>query len=144
MEAQNYANHLRLVPMFHGVLFGLLGLTLIGSAVNLYESWGDHERMYSASLILVLVVCGIITALFGRIFALKAQDRAIRAEESLRHFVLTGKLLDPSLTMGQIIALRFAPDAEFTVLAERAAAENLAPDAIKRAVKIWRADTYRV
>jgi hypothetical protein len=144
MEPQSYANHRQFVPMFHGVLLGLLGLTLIGSAVNLYESWGDHERMYSASLILVIVVCGIMTALFARIFALKAQDRAIRAEENLRHFVLTGKLLDPRLTIRQIIALRFAPDAEFSVLAQRAAAENLAPDAIKRAVKLWRADLYRV
>ena len=143
MEAQNYANHRRFVPMFHGVLFTLLLLTLIGSAVNLYKSWGDHERMYSASLILVLVVCTIMAALLGRIFALKAQDRAIRAEENLRHFAFTGKLLDPSLTMGQIIALRFAPDGEFVALAQRAAAEHLEPDAIKRAVKVWRADMYR-
>ena len=143
MEAQNYANHRRVVPMFHGVLFALLVLTLIGSAVNLYESWGDHERVYSASLILVLTVCIIMAALFGRIFALKAQDRAIRAEENLRHFVLAGKLLDPSLTMGQIIALRFAPDNEFAGLADRAAAESLEPDAIQRAVKVWRADLDR-
>jgi hypothetical protein len=144
MEAQSYSNHRRFVPMFHGLLFGLLGLTLIGSIVNLYESWGDHERMYSASLIVVLALCGIMTALFGRIFALKAQDRAIRAEENLRYFALTGKLLDARLTIRQIIALRFAPDAEFTGLAQRAAAENMEPDAIKRSVKIWRADLYRV
>jgi len=75
---------------------------------------------------------------------LKAQDRAIRAEENLRHFVLTGKLLDPALTVRQIIALRFAPDGEFVALAGRAAAEHTEPDAIKRAVKVWRADTYRV
>jgi hypothetical protein len=143
MEEQNYANHRRVVPMFHGVLFILLLLTLIGSVVNLYKSWGDHERMYSASLILVLVVCVFMAALFGRIFALKAQDRAIRAEENLRHFVLTGKLLDPSLTVGQIVALRFAPDGEFVALAERAASEHLEPDAIKRAVRVWRTDTHR-
>ena len=143
MEAQNYANHRRVVPMFHGVLFGLLVLTLIGSAVNLYESWGDHERMYSASLILVLDICGLLLFYFCRTFALKAQDRAIRAEENLRHFAVTGKLLDPSLSLGQIIALRFAPDAEFVSLAQRAVAEKLAPDAIKRAVKVWRPDLDR-
>jgi hypothetical protein len=81
---------------------------------------------------------------FCRMYALKAQDRAIRAEENLRHFVLTGKLLDPRIGIQQVIALRFAPDDEFVALASRAAEENLTPDAIKQAVKNWRADTYRV
>jgi hypothetical protein len=130
--------------MYHGVLFGLLVLTLIGSLVNLYESVGDHERIYSASLIVVLVVCVLLLFFFCRIFALKAQDRAIRAEENLRHFVLTGKVLDPGLTIRQIIGLRFASDGEFVELARRAAREQLTEDSIKRAVKNWRADTYRV
>ena len=144
MEEQNYSNHRRFVPLFHGVLFGMLFLTLIGSVVNLFQSWGDHERIYSASLILVLAVCSLMLFFFCRIFALKAQDRAIRAEENLRHFVLTGKLLDSGLSIRQIIALRFAPDGEFVALAQRAAGEKMEPDAIKRSVKQWRADTYRV
>ncbi|MGE5242862.1 MAG: DUF6526 family protein, partial [Betaproteobacteria bacterium] len=82
-------------------------LTLIGSGVNLYHSLGDHERLYSASLIVILTIALIMTALFAHMFALKAQDRAIRAEEQLRHFVLTGKLLDPRLTIRQIISLFF-------------------------------------
>lgn len=143
MEEQNYANHRRFVPLFHGVLLGILVLTLIGSVVNLFESWGDHERIYSASLILVLDVCCLMLFFFCRIFALKAQDRAIRAEENLRHFAMTGKLLDPALSIRQIIALRFASDAEFLALAQQAVTGNMAPDAIKRAVKQWRADTYR-
>ena len=122
----------------------MLVLTLIGSLVNLYLSLGDHQRIYSASLIVVLVVCSVLLFFFCRIFALKAQDRAIRAEENLRHFVLTGKLVDPRLETLQIVALRFAPDAEFVALARQAADENLAPDAIKRAVKQWKPDTYRV
>jgi hypothetical protein len=144
MEEQNYANHRRFVPLFHGVLLGILVLTLIGSVVNLFESWGNHERIYSASLILVLDVCCLMLFFFCRIFALKAQDRAIRAEENLRHFAMTGKLLDPALSIRQVIALRFASDAEFLALAQQAVTGNMAPDAIKRAVKKWRADTYRV
>jgi hypothetical protein len=130
--------------MFHWVLLPLLVLTLIGTGVNLYRSWGDHSRLYSASLIAVLTFCVLILTFLCRIFALKAQDRAIRAEQNLRHFVLTGKLLDPRLAIRQVVALRFASDDEFVALAQDAAEKNLAPDAIKQAVKKWRADTYRV
>ena len=142
--SQNYANHTQIVPLYHFYLFGLLLLTWIGSGVNLYKSLGDHQRLYSASLIFVLVFAVIAVSLFGRVFALKAQDRAIRAEENLRHYVLTGKLLDPRLHPLQIVALRFAPDEEFVDLARKAAADGMAPKAIKQAVRNWRPDTYRV
>ncbi|HTQ53758.1 MAG TPA: DUF6526 family protein [Bryobacteraceae bacterium] len=144
MATQNYSNHVRLVPGFHYVLGGILFLTLIGSMVNLWKSWGDHERLYSAALIVVLTVCGGFLFYYARTFPLKAQDRAIRAEENLRHFVLAGKLLDPRLDMRQVIALRFAPDDEFVALAQKAAAESMPADAIKRAIKNWKADNYRV
>ena len=143
METQTYANHRRIVIPFHRVLLPILLLTVIGSLVNLYQSWGDHERIYNSSLIVVLSIAVQAVAIFARVFALKAQDRAIRAEESLRHFVLTGKLPDARLTVLQIAALRFASDGEFVALAKKAAEEGMAPDAIKRAVQQWRADTYR-
>ncbi len=144
MSTQNYANHRRFVPMFHGVLFGIIFLTLIGSVVNLIQSLGDHQRLYSASLLVAVCLALVLLFFFARIFALKAQDRAIRAEENLRHVVLTGKLLDPRLGTRQVVALRFASDAEFVALARRAAEESMDPDAVKQAVKEWRADTYRV
>jgi len=144
MPTQNYSNHRQFVPGFHAVLFFLLVLTLIGAGVNLYESWGNHERLYSAALIVVLTFCGLLLFWYVRVFPLKAQDRAIRAEENLRHFALTGKLLDPRLGVKQIVALRFASDGEFPALAGRAAQEGMAPDDIKKSVKQWREDTYRV
>jgi hypothetical protein len=144
MAVQSYTNHRQIVPLFHQVLLGLLALTLIGAVVNLFLSIGDHERLYSAALLVALTIGVILAALFCRIFALKAQDRAIRAEENLRHFALTGTLLDARLSIQQIIGLRFASDREFAALAQRAAEEKLSPDAIKRAVKEWRADLYRV
>jgi hypothetical protein len=143
-DTQSYKNHAQIVPLYHRVLTGLLLLILIGSIVNLTKSWGDSTRFYSASLIVTLTIAAILLFIFVRVFPLKAQDRAIRAEEQLRHYVLTGKLLDRRLTMRQIVALRFASDGEFVALAQRAVEQSMSPDAIKQAVKEWRADTYRV
>lgn len=143
MPDQSYENHVRKVPGYGSVLIVIMA-TIVGSLVNLYESWGDHQRLYSASLILVLSVCLLLIGLFARSFALKAQDRGVRAEENLRHFVLTGKLLDPRLTLGQIIALRFASDGEVADLARKAADQGTSSDEIKRSIKNWRPDTHRV
>jgi hypothetical protein len=143
-DTQSYKNHAQIVPLYHRVLTALLLLILIGSIVNLTKSWGDSTRFYSASLIVALTIAAILLFIFVRVFPLKAQDRAIRAEEQLRHYVLTGKLLDRRLTMRQIVALRFASDAELVALAQRAVDQSMSPDAIKQAVKEWRADTYRV
>lgn len=144
MQQQTFANHSRLVTGYHGVLFGLLALTLIGACVNFYGTLRAGHSAYDASLILVLTVCVILAAYYARAFALKAQDRAIRVEENLRHYVLTGGLLDPRLHTRQIVALRFASDRELAELASRAATENLGSKAIKQAIKDWRADHYRV
>jgi hypothetical protein len=143
MQAQNYANHRRFVPLYHGVLFILLVASLIGSFVNLFMAIGNHRGIFSASLIAVLVICGLIQFWYSRSFATTVQDRAIRAEENLRHFVMTGKLLDGRLTIDQIIGLRFASDEEFLALAKRAVEENLSREDIKKAVKSWRADYHR-
>lgn len=142
MKAQSYSNHKMFRPMFHFFLFAVVLATLIGSIINLIKSIGT-DNVYSASLIMAIAIALIFMFFFMRIFALRAQDRAIRAEESLRHFSLTGKLLDPRLRMSQIIALRFAPDEELVILAERAVSENLSNDEIKRAVKNWRPDHHR-
>jgi hypothetical protein len=144
MPEQTYANHRRYVPMYHIVTFGLIVLSLIGSIVNLFKSFGQHASVYSASLLVVVFVALLLLFFFTRSFALKAQDRAIRAEENLRHFVMTGKLLDSRLTIRQIIGLRFAPDSEYLDLCKRAAEEKMSEDDIKKAVKSWRTDCYRV
>jgi Family of unknown function (DUF6526) len=96
------------------------------------------------ALLIIVTLAMILQFFFSRIFPLKAQDRAIRAEENLRHYVLTGKLLDHRLKIQQIIALRFAPDEEFVELARKAADQGLSNDDIKKSVKQWRADHYRV
>ncbi len=144
MENQNYKSHRRLVPMYHYFLFSLITVVLIGSIINLVKSIGDHERIYSADLIVSLSLAMLFSFFFMRIFALKAQDRAIRAEENLRHFALTGKLLDSRLGVKQIVALRFASDEEFVELAKKAADTNMPSEEIKKAIKNWKSDYYRV
>ena len=144
MTSQNYGNHRRYVPLYHFILSMLIFLTLIGSCVNFVKSLGSHTGVYSASLLVVVNLCLLIMFVFIRVFPLKAQDRAIRAEENLRHFVLTGKLLDSRLTVRQIIGLRFAADDEFVELAAKAAESNMTEDQIKKAIKTWRGDYYRV
>ncbi len=144
MQEQNFKNHAQLVPGYHVVLAGILFLSLVGAVVNLVKSIDNHGNLYSAALLVVVFVALIMLHWYARVFALKAQDRAIRAEENLRHFALTGKLLDSRLSIRQVIALRFASDVEFVDLARRAAAENLAAKDIKLAIKNWRADYHRV
>jgi len=140
---QNYQNHARLVKGYHGVLFILLLAGLIGSIINLSYSF-NTDNLYSASLVVLLFIIGFIITAFVRLFPLKAQDRAIRAEENLRHFVITGKILPANLRVAQIIALRFAPDEEFISLAEKASRENLSAKQIKSNIKNWKADHNRV
>ena len=75
---------------------------------------------------------------------MKAQDRAIKVEEQLRHYVLTGKSLSTGLNMRQIVGLRFASDEEFPALAEKAEKENMSESDIKKEIKNWKGDYYRV
>jgi hypothetical protein len=140
---QNLKNHSRIVPLYHYFLLGLSLVTLIGSFVNLAESIMHKEGLYSASLICCIAVACMIGFLLMRSFSVKVQDRAIRAEENFRHFILTGKPFDAKIGMRQIIALRFAPDEEMPALAAKAAAENMNSGDIKKAIKNWRGDYYR-
>jgi hypothetical protein len=143
METQNYKNHRRYVPLYTFVLSGLITLITAGATWNCYRAYNAQSGRLSAALIFALAIVCIFFYIYARAFALRAQDRAIRAEENFRHFVLTGKPLDSRLRMGQIIALRFASDTEFVSLAQRAAEENMRSDDIKRAIQNWRADHYR-
>ncbi len=142
MTEQNYRNHGRYIILWHIITGISVIAVLIGSIVNLFHS--SRENLYSASLlVMVSLILGSIFW-YARSFALRAQDRAIRAEENLRHLALTGKMLDSRLRLGQIIALRFAKDEEFVVLAKKAAEENVSSKDIKKSIQSWRADYHRV
>ena len=141
-QTQNFKNHTIFLKGFHGFLsVGILALALGG--IN-YFLKGNSDTSYPALLFILISILLSIIMWYLRIFPLKAQDRAIRAEENLRHFALTGKLLPAKLRISQIIALRFAPDNEFLHLIERAISENLTRKEIKKEIKNWKPDTYRV
>lgn len=142
MKEQNFKNHGRLVVGFHGVLFLALLALLIGAVYHLFRT--TSENLYLASLVVLIAIILIIMAWYIRMFPLKAQDRAIRAEENLRYYVMTGKLLPKELRMSQIIALRFASDEEFLPLLDKALKEKLSAKEIKMAIKNWKADYNRV
>ena len=129
-------------PLYHFVTAPLVLVGLIGSIVNLVNAVPGN--VYSASLIVFAFIILLFIGAMLRTYALKAQDRAIRAEESLRYFILTGKAIDTRLRMGQIVALRFASDDEFVALAEKAASEGLSGKQIKQLIQNWKADYRRI
>lgn len=139
---QNYSNHTRYHAPFHFVAAPLALIGLIWSIIHLIKS-PDWNHFNAALICIAFIVLFLIGAL-TRTYALKAQDRAIRAEENLRHYILTGKALDGRLRLSQIIALRFASDEEFPALAAKAAEEKTKAKEIKQSIKNWRSDYYRI
>lgn len=142
MKQQNYKNHSRFLISYHVITLLALIALIIGSFINLAHS--AEENLYSASLICLASLILLSLFFFTRAFALKAQDRAIRVEENLRHFLLTNRPLDNRLTLQQVIALRFASDDELPALALKAAETRMSNKDIKKAIKNWRGDYNRV
>lgn len=143
MDEQNFKNHTRLVPMFHFVAFTAALFPLVITVIHFINAVGNGSGRLHAAASVSLVLAVILGLWYSRVFALRAQDRAIRAEENFRHFLATGKPLDSRITMRQIIGLRFADNDEFVELAKRAVEENLSEKQIKMAVKKWKADHHR-
>ncbi len=140
---QNFKNHTRLVAGYHGITALLILSFLVGSIITYCHA---HDKVVQhAAMIMIIGALGMIGLFwYARVFALKAQDRAIRAEENFRHYLLTDKPFDKEIRLGQIIALRFASDEEMPALAKKAVAEKMSQKQIKQAIQNWRADYNRV
>jgi hypothetical protein len=141
-QTQNFKNHTRTVKGFHGALFGLIAL-FFGGSLN-YWAKAPSDNYYLASLLVLIGPIFLLFMWFTRTFALKAQDRAIRAEENFRYFLLAQKPLPSALRLSQIIALRFAPVEEFLALVDEAVANELSAMEIKGRIKNWKGDYHRV
>ena len=139
---QSYANHARMDPPFHFFLAPLLIVAVIMSIISLVRHPGIDSILW-----MLLAIALFLTALKARSYALKAQDRVIRLEERLRLSMLLPEAARPriaELTEPQLIALRFASDAELPGLAMRAVNEGLTMKQIKSSIQSWRADNFRV
>ena len=139
---QTYANHAKLVPLFHYVAIPLLLVNLLLALAGLLDGI-TVETLNRIGTGIAMV----LTALFARVFALKAQDRVIRLEERLRMARLLPDDLKPRIdevTTGQCVALRFASDEELPALVGRALEEKADQKTIKQAIRNWRPDYQRV
>ena len=114
---QSYAHHTRIDPLFHLFLLPVFGLGVLFSLIFFFmhfmhrSPWGNVH----AFLLIVLAVALLVAVFKIRLYALKVQDRVIRLEERLRLMQLLSEPLRsrvPELTVGQLVGLRFASDAE--------------------------------
>jgi Family of unknown function (DUF6526) len=144
-EPQNYKNHTRFHAPFHFFLLPVLLINIVVTIVVLIRRWPHHLAMHAWLVVMALAL--FVLAGLARGNALGVQDRVIRLEEQLRYQrLLTLELAAAahSLTLRQIIALRFASDAELPNLVQRTLRESLEPKAIKQSVTSWRSDDRRI
>ena len=141
--AQTYQTHRKFVPLFHYVTLPILLVNMLIAGYYAVRAPG-----LPSVWALLMGVALFLGALFGRAFALAAQDRVIRLEERMR----MREILPPELkarigefSRAQLIALRFASDAELPELAAAVLRDNLQKrDDIKKLVKQWRTDDHQL
>jgi len=140
---QSFSNHVKLVPSFHFFVLPVLALNLVQSVYRLVHTWFSWDATVGALTAAALV----LLAFHARLFALRVQDRVIRLEERTRLERLLPNDLKPRIgefQPGQLIALRFACDAELPALARKVLNDKLTDGkAIKKLVQTWRPDYLR-
>lgn len=140
--AQSYANHVRHDPWFHFIIVPIFVFALIWSVVHLIL----HPRIESAEWVLISI--GALVLVFkARLYALKVQTRIIRLEERLRLHELLGdpvRARIPELNESQLAALRFASDDECPALVQQVLQDKLSNREIKKLIRVWRPDHWRV
>jgi hypothetical protein len=145
MKNQRYENHTRYNPFHHFVLTPLttifFGWTIAKMDFSSQDAALESGFLFIGAFVLVSL------PLIARMYALTLQNRIILNEMRSRYYHLTGKTFDEkeqNLRLGQIIALRFAPDHELLGLMERAITEKLTAKEIKQQIKNWKGDYLRV
>ena len=143
MAEQNFANHVRMVPGYHFFVMPVMALNFGWSIYRLKAANFSLDAFVG-----VLVAAAFVAlTLYARIFALAVQNRVIRLEERMRLERLLPDDLKPriaELSCRQLIAMRFAGDAELPALARKVLTDNIQEGkTIKRMVQNWRPDYLR-
>lgn len=145
MNTQNYSNHARYYPLHHFVITPLT-LVFLGWTVNKMD-FSTQESISESSYQLIGALVLFLLPLLARLYALKLQNRLILNEMRIRYFHLTGESFgkrEDNLTLGQIIALRFAGDNELLNLMDKAQGQKLSAKDIKKSIQHWKGDYIRV
>jgi dolichyl-phosphate-mannose--protein O-mannosyl transferase len=139
---QNFENHAKFVPGFHVGVLGIFATILIWSIYRLIRAFSGESV-----IALLLAIAFILLAFYSRIFALTVQDRVIRLEMALRMqqlFPAEFRPRIPEFSVNQLVALRFASDAELPMLAKKVLDEKLNDrKAIKKMIRDWQPDFLR-
>jgi hypothetical protein len=141
-KTQSAASHIAWDPLYH---FILVPLTLINLGLAIYgtcRSWPFQRHLNLGWILVSLLLAFVVTKL--RTYPLQIQNRVIRLEERMRIAALAPAADAYKLSTQQLIALRFASDAELPALVARTLAENLDPKAIKEGILTWRPDYARI
>jgi hypothetical protein len=139
---QIYGNHTRFDPLYHFFALPVVLLTVIVTLVHCL-----HRRNWFSVWLVIFSMAIVVLTLKARLYATKLQDRIIRLEERER---LCGLLPEPlrsrvsELSEAQLVGLRFASDGEISGLVEETLAKKLSRAEIKKSIKVWRADYFRV
>jgi len=139
---QNLSTHVRYDPPFHFFLIPVFAITMVGMLVVAFR----HPGVHSAWMVIVAIAL-VVLVFKTRLYALKVQTRVIRLEERLRLSTLLAEPLRSrisQLTESQLVALRFASDGEIPALVSETLTKNLSNADIKKQIKNWRPDEFRV
>ena len=142
MPTQDYATH-RHNPKLTGIGFLFLVISLVAFALRWF---GIGGRYMMALGLLGLIASVQVLLSISRIYITKLQDRIIQLEMKVRGMTAltpAQQAILARLGKPQVIALRFASDAELPALVEQADREQLSADQIKRAIRNWVPDFER-
>lgn len=143
-KAQSFENHSRIIPLYHGVTFTIFAANFLWNGYRLARDGFSGDRL----MLLLVSIALILLFFFARIFALTVQDRVIRNEMRVRLREVLPPAMTPrinDLTVGQMVALRFASDAELPGLCTKVLDGNIQDKkTIKKMITAWQADHQRV
>lgn len=143
MQTQDFSNHKRHFPLFHFIASPLLAVYVV------YSIYALVRAPSLATAMDVVLAAGVTAALFAsRLMVLTVQNRVIRLEMTMRLQRVLGAAAAADalakLSLGRLLALRFASDAELPVLITRVLSQELSTNLqVKQAIREWQPDLLR-